>query len=120
MKPIIKSKRMLFALMLASVTTYAYSEITVDKSNGVLNITSDIDGLVYAKVIGPDDIIVVDESFHGSSFSWAPSSGPDGAYRYDVRVNKVTEKEADSTSDYAGGSVEIKNGQLSNNEEIAK
>ena len=117
MKSIIKTKKLLFTAMLFSLTSHAYSEITVDQSNGVLNITSDIDGTVSAKIIGPDDKVVVDDSYSGSSFSWAPSSGPDGAYRYDIRINKVSEKEEDSAGDYAGGSVEVKNGQITMGEE---
>ena len=120
MKTIFKTKKILFTAVLLSLSSNAFSEINVDQSNGVLSITSDIDGTVSAKIIGPDDKVVVDESFSGSSFSWSPSSGPDGAYRYDVRVNKAAENEEDSVSDYSGGSVEVVNGLISNNEEVAQ
>ncbi len=79
----------------------ALAEITVNKSNGVLNITSDKSGKATAKIIAPNDEIIVDESYDGSSFSWTPS-GADGAYRYDVRIE----------GDYAGGSVEVIGGEL--------
>ncbi len=103
----------------------ALADMTVDKSNGVLAITSDISGTVIAKIIGPDDKIVVNEKYEGNSFSWTPS-GMDGAYRYEVRVlPKVTNEVAGNNqmlqvitkakkqkNDVAIGSVEISNGQL--------
>lgn len=84
----------------------ALAEMTVDKSGGVLTITSDQSGTVTAKVIGPNDEVIVNEKYEGSSFSWTPS-GTDGAYRYDVRVE----------GDYAGGSVEVRDGQMTTEEE---
>ena len=100
----------------------ALADMTVDKSNGVLTVTSDISGTVIAKVIGPNDEVVVNEKYSGSSFSWVPS-GSDGAYRYDIRVVTVqTNVKRDLSSqsknkikvkrNYAGGSVEVKNGQI--------
>ena len=122
-----KQNKKLNSLMLIGVLTglgvNAYAEISVDTFNGVLTISSDIDGIVSAKVIGPDDKVVVNESFNGNSFSWSPSSGPDGAYRYDVRVSPQYQNDSEdpstatNKSDYAGGSVEIKNGLIAMGEE---
>ena len=102
----------------------ALADMDVDKSTGVLVVTSTITGTVIAKVVGPDDKIVVNEKYEGNSFFWSPS-GMDGAYRYDVRVVPKTTKvsttdtveksiEAASSvnSDYAGGSVEIIDGEI--------
>ncbi len=91
--------KLLLAGALSSVA--AFADMTVDKSNGVLNISSDKSGTVTAKIIGPDDQIIVNETYQGSSFSWTPS-GANGAYRYDVRIE----------GDYAGGSVEVIGGEL--------
>ena len=122
-------KSALFCVISISLTGVAIAELTVDKSQGQLNISSDINGTVIAKVIDPDDVMVVDERYFGNSFSWSPSSGPDGAYRYDVRViptsnadtTKNQEQQSESTnSDYAGGSVEVINGQIGNSEESAQ
>ena len=118
-----KIKSLLLAAIVAGVGTNAFAEITVDQSNGVLTISSDMEGTVIAKVIGPDDKVVVDESFSGSFFSWSPSTGLDGAYRYDVRVLPQSQNDSEGTStatnksDYAGGSVEVKNGQIDDREE---
>ena len=84
----------------------ALAEMTVNKSTGVLTVTSDKSGIVTAKVIGPNDEVLVNEKHEGSTFSWVPS-GPDGAYRYDVRV----------AGDYAGGSVEVIDRQITTEEE---
>ena len=90
-------------LLIGAVSSVgALAEMTVDKSNGVLTITSDKSGKVTAKVIGPNDEVVVNVKYTGNSFTWTPS-GQDGAYRYDVRVE----------DDYAGGSVEVNYGQIS-------
>jgi len=107
----------------------ALADMTVDKSNGVLTVTSDISGTVIAKVIGPNDEVIVNEKREGNSFTWIPS-GADGAYRYDVRVipatqkiastnetQTMTEEPSSAKSDYAGGSVEVKNGQITIEEE---
>lgn len=88
----------------AVVSVGALADMTVDKSNGILTIISSSSGTVIAKVIGPNDEIIVDEIFKGTTFSWTPS-GEDGAYRYDVRVG----------NDYAGGSIELENGQMKEN-----
>ncbi len=122
-------------LLIAAVGSVgAVADMTVDKSNGVVTITSSISGTVIAKVIGPDDKVIVDRKYEGNSFSWTPS-GADGAYRYDVRVTPHTEevaaltistlsmlesseiksmaeKTSSTKSDYAGGSVEVKDGQI--------
>ena len=79
----------------------ALADMSVDKSGGSLTVTSTLNGKVHAKVIGPNDEVVVDETYEGSSFSWSPS-GEDGAYRYTVRVE----------GDYAGGSVEVQNNTI--------
>lgn len=134
MKNIHKYKRLMFIGLLASLSSHVMADVTVDKSNGLLTITSDIDGKIRAIIVGPDDSVVVNERFSGNSFSWAPSSGPDGAYRYDVRFTadstnnsssarlnlfntSSTSNAQDGTapvtqSDYAGGSVEVINGQI--------
>ena len=85
----------------ALLSVGAFAEMTVEKSNGMLTIMSSTSGTVTAMVVGPNDEIIVNETFDGTTFSWTPT-GEDGAYRYDVRVN----------GDYAGGSVEIKNNQI--------
>lgn len=120
---LIKTLPLAMACTVFSTTTMA--EMSVDKSTSVLSITSDIDGTVIAKVVGPDDVVVVDDRYEGNSFSWAPSSGPDGAYRYDVRVIEQSDtestenQESESTthSDYAGGSVEVINGTIAETRE---
>ncbi len=118
-------KRNLLAkyLLIAAVGSVgALADMRVDKSNGVLSITSSISGTVIAKVVGPNDKVIVDRIYEGSSFTWTPS-GPDGAYRYDVRVikQKVLGEEGNNdngqnnnlgSNDYAGGSVEVVNGEL--------
>ncbi len=116
--------KMLLAGAIGSVG--ALADMVVDKSNGMLTVTSDISGTVIAKVIGPNDEVVVNETYEGNSFTWTPS-GADGAYRYDVRVvpsaqktsfdNNAIQAQIEGTpdtakSDYAGGSVEVVDGQI--------
>ncbi len=123
--------KLLVAGVVSSVSAFAI--MTVDKSNGVLTVTSDISGTVIAKVIGPNDEVVVNEKYEGNSFTWSPS-GVDGAYRYDVRVVPATQKitstntqainnaqavagkTSGAKSDYAGGSIEIRNAQMVSNQ----
>jgi len=88
----------------AMFSVSALADMTVDKTGGVLTITSTSNGKVIAKVIGPNDEVIVNETYEGSSFTWSPS-GVDGEYRYDVRVE----------GDYAGGSVEVHNGTITVN-----
>ena len=90
----------------AVLSVSALADMTVDKSGGVLTITSTSNGKVIAKVIGPNNEVIVNETYEGSSFTWSPY-GVDGAYRYDVRVE----------GDYAGGSVEVVDGQVIANEQ---
>ncbi len=110
-----KSKLLTTFLLIAtagSISTVA--DITIDKSNGVVTITSDISGIVFAKVVDPNDKVVVDRRYEGNSFSWTPL-GPDGAYRYDVHIVEVNTPEESgrkTKSDYAGGSIEVVNGEL--------
>lgn len=127
-------KKNLFVMSLVCLSTNAVADLTVNKSSGVLRITSDISGTVEAKVISPDNEVVVDESYSGFSFNWAPSNDLDGAYRYEVRVyqegqnfssvsGELPEKRlsvSTDESDYAGGSVEIKNGQIVSEEEVLR
>jgi len=91
-----------------------YGQMSVDKSESSLTFKSNINGIVVAKIIGPNGKMLVNKRYKGSSFSWIPS-GPDGAYRYDVRV-VPTEYSRDEKnkgeSDYAGGMFEIHNGQI--------
>ena len=106
----------------------ALADIAVDKSDGVLSIVAEGGETMRVKIVAPDDTVIVDTEVTGS-FSWTPS-GSDGAYRYDVRVVPSTQKIASTTdiqamagetsgtkSDYAGGSVEVKNGQMMTNSE---
>jgi len=123
-----QKKNLLKCLLIGVVSSVGtLADMTVDKSNGILTITSDISGTVIAKVIGPNDEVVVDSTYEGNSFSWSPS-GVAGAYRYDVRVISASQKtdaaQSDNSvnsvertsvvtqSDYAGGSVEVKNAQI--------
>ncbi len=122
-----KRNIMIKYLLISAVGTIgAVADMTVDKSNGVLTITSDISGTVIAKIVGPDDKVIVDKRYEGNSFSWTPS-GVDGAYRYDVRVAKQKAsgaEESDSQdqndgsdrSNYVGGSVEVVDGALEQDE----
>ena len=117
--------KLLKSLLIGVVSSVgALADMTVDKSNGMLTVTSTISGTVIAKVIGPDDKVVLNSKEEGNSFAWTPS-GMDGAYRYDVRVIPVaqksesasgdaqaTNKELSAKSDYAGGSVEVLDGHL--------
>lgn len=114
----------LCCVFMVFISNKATAEITVDKSQGQLTITSDISGLVIVKVIGPDDLVLVDDRYQGNSFNWSPSSGPDGAYRYDVRIveesnsdSQETKKEDNNLSDYASGSIEVVNGIIPTIEE---
>ncbi len=125
-------KNILLRFLLVGVVSSvgALAEMTVDKSGGLLTVTSTMSGTVIAKVIGPNDEVVVDRKYAGNSFTWAPS-GVDGAYRYDVRVVPIAEKTASAStndiqameketlsakSDYAGGTVEVANGQMTTEE----
>jgi hypothetical protein len=97
-----KRSILLKCLLVGVVTSVgALADMTVDKSNGALTITSDTSGVVIAKIVGPDNKIVVNEKYEGNSFSWTPE-GADGVYRYDVRIK----------GDHIGGSVNIKNEKL--------
>ena len=124
-------KNIVLKVLLAGVVSSvgALADMSVDKSGGVLTITSTITGTVIAKVIGPNDKVVVNTKTQGNSFTWIPS-GMDGAYRYDVRVVPKTTKvnavdteqqqsveDSNMKSDYAGGSVEVTNGQITTDEE---
>jgi len=81
-----KKSMLLKCLLVGIVTsTGALADMTVNKSNGVLTVTSDISGTVIAKIIGPNDEVVVDERYEGNSFRWVPD-GIDGAYCYEIRV----------------------------------
>ncbi len=108
---------MLAKLLLAGAvsTISAFAIMTVDKSNGVLTVTSDINGIVIAKIIGPNGEAIVDKRRNGSSFSWVPS-GSDGVYFYDVRVIPTQNISSDDKrldkGDYAGGMIEVVNGQI--------
>ncbi|AKF24366.1 hypothetical protein YH65_02370 [Sulfurovum lithotrophicum] len=114
-----KRNFLLKCLLIGAVASVgAFAEMTVEKTNGSLTITSDISGTVIAKVMGPNGEVIVNKTYEGNSFSWTPS-GPDGAYRYNVRVVPKVEKAIASAnkatgakSDYAGGSVEVRNAQM--------
>lgn len=103
-----------YLLMGVMASVGAFADMTVVKSAGEITVTSSISGTVIAKIIGPNDEVVVNEKYEGNSFSWTVA-GVDGAYRYDVRVvpSQVdNEDESEVKSDYAGGSIEVKDGQM--------
>lgn len=103
-----KNNHILAKLLLAGAlsSACAFADISVDKSNGVLTVTSDINGIVIAKIIGPKDEVVVDKRYPGNSFTWQPS-GADGTYRYDVKVIPTTNDKGQSKGDYAGGMLKV-------------
>lgn len=114
------------ALLISFMTSSAMAEITVDETQGKIDAVSDTNGTISIKIVGPDDVVVVDESYEGNSFSWTPSIGLDGAYRYDIRVvqsSNIESTEAQNEQnnategDYAGGSVEVINGKVINSKE---
>lgn len=106
----------------------AFAALSVDTSSGVLEVSSSLGGnqKVIAKVMSPDDQLIVDQTYAGNSFTWTPPAGANGAYRYDVRVittpddlegagaegDAAQNNESASTEEYAGGSVEVANGQI--------
>lgn len=115
-----KNNLLIKCLLVGVVTSVgALADITVEKSAEILTITSTIEGTVVAKIVGPDDKVIVDKKYEGNTFSWNPS-GADGAYRYDVRVipnlvdatESPSEETTDIKSDYAGGSVEVVDGLI--------
>ena len=80
----------------------ALADITADRSNGVLTVTSSTSsGAILAKIVGPNDEVIINEKSNGNSFSWTPSVA-DGIYRYDVRIK----------GEHTGGSVKVKNGKI--------
>lgn len=102
----------LFASALSGIGSPVFAEITVNQAEGVLTIISSVGGTVTAKVVAPDDEIVINQQYDGSMFSWTPS-GMDDAYRYDVRIiPDQTDASANTKGNYAGGVIEVKNGQM--------
>ena len=124
-------KNFVLKCLLASVlpSVGAFAEMDVVKSSSSLTIASTLSGTVLAKVVGPNDEVLVNEKYEGSSFSWTPSV-VDGVYRYEVRVIPQIEstdvsknQEIDlavqtkqQKSDVAIGSVEVRDGKLKVNE----
>ncbi|WP_415407450.1 hypothetical protein ACLHDG_02670 [Sulfurovum sp. CS9] len=112
-----KQTNILAKLLLAGAVSSvsAFAMMTVDKSNGVLKVSSDINGIVIAKIINPNDEVIVHKQFNGSSFSWT-LSGPDGVYFYDVRVIPTqivsSGDKRSGRGDYAGGMIEVVGGQI--------
>lgn len=109
-----KQNNILAKLLVAGVLSSAcvYAEMTVKQSNDILMVTSDIHGIVIAKIIGPNEKKIVDKRYNGSSFSWTPS-GSNGTYRYDVRVIPTSGNgEHLSTGDYAAGMISVADGQI--------
>ena len=117
--------KVLLAGTLSSVM--AFAEITVDKSNGVLSIVSESGNTMRVKIIAPDDSVIVDKEVPGA-YTWTPT-GKDGAYRYDahdVSAAKISAEDMENiesmkaaitkisseANDYAGGGIEIVNGQI--------
>ncbi len=88
-------------LLAAFISVAVFADVSVDKSNGILSINSDKSGTVRAKVINPNNEIIIDETYEGNSFSWTPA-GTDGAYRYDVSIK----------GERAAGSIEVTNGKI--------
>lgn len=123
MKKNTRVKIVLFSALLISSISTAMSESTVYKSNEQLTVSFDVVGTVIAKIIGPDDVSVVNERFSGNSFNWYLNSEPDGTYRYEVRIieQSPTNDEGNSNKlsftgtnkiNYAGGMIEVKNGSI--------
>jgi len=109
-----KQNNILAKLMLVGILGSASvcAEMTVKQSNDILMVTSNIHGIVIATIIGPNEKKIVDKKYNGSSFSWAPS-GPDGSYRYDVRVIPTSgNSEHSSLGDYAAGMISVVDGQI--------
>jgi len=109
-----KQNNILAKLLLAGVLSSAFvcAEMTVNQSNDILMVTSDIHGIVIAKIIDPNEKVIVDKRYNGSSFSWIPS-GPEGTYRYDVRVIPTSGNgEHIRLGDYAAGMISIVGGQI--------
>lgn len=109
-----KQNNILAKLLVAGVlsSACAYAEMTVNQSNNILMVTSNIHGIVIAKIIGPNEKKIVDKRYNGSSFSWTPS-GPDGTYRYDVRVIPTSgNSEHSSLGDYTAGMISVVDGQI--------
>ncbi len=98
-------------------SVYSSADISVDKSNGLLTISSDKDGIVIAKIFGPDNNIVVSKRYNGSSFSWVPN-GPDGTYSYEMRVVPAQKSANKETSmgkgEHTAGMLEVVHGQIFN------
>lgn len=96
-----------------------WAKMDVKISESLLSVSCDHAGTVVAKVVAPDDTVVVNERYEGDTFVWTPS-GMDGAYRYDVRVATPSAEgkkagvwhSTDTVSDYAGGTVEVKNSNI--------
>ena len=122
-----KSNRLMTWLLVGVVSSVgALADMQVAKSTEALVVTSSVSGTVIAKVMSPDDRLIVNEKYEGSSFTWSPPAGANGAYRYDVRVIKTSlntqvqnaqVNSSATTEEYAGGSVEIKNGKIITEEE---
>ena len=124
------SKVLASLLLSGMLGSSAFAAMTVETRSGMLSVTSDVSGTVMAKVIGPNDEVLVNDKYEGDTFAWSPSgANADGAYRYDVRVVAVVQKDnsdmnvqtlagiSNAKSDYAGGSVEIVNGSIVTDEE---
>ena len=117
-----KSNRLMTWLLVGVVSSVgALADMQVAKSADALVVTSSVSGTVIAKVMSPDDRLIVNEKYEGSSFTWSPPAGANGAYRYDVRVIKASQNaqvqngqvnSSATTEAYAGGSVEVKNGKI--------
>ena len=118
---------------LSMISTSAFATMTVNTTGGLLSVECDQSGTVVAKVVAPDDTIIVNERYEGNQFTWSPAEmggayryAMDGAYRYDVRIvipptedekseNEEAEfEENEAISEYAGGSLEVRNGEIIN------
>jgi len=99
----------------------AFAAMDVKVTENQLSVTCDTSGTVIAKVVAPDGTVLVDTRFEGYRFTWTPS-GADGAYRYDIQVLLPQEQENNTMDltqsspapEYAGGSVEVRNGKIIN------
>ena len=123
-----KIKLQASAIICLLTTTTAFATLKVAITDGVLYISSSItegNQKVIAKIVAPNDQLIVDKTYEGSSFTWTPSAGANGAYRYDVRVITTPENESsevetkklqnnkfNSSEEYAGGSIVVVNGKI--------
>jgi hypothetical protein len=94
-------KKLLITAMFCTGITYA--DITVNISGSVLTASSESGREGTITIVAPDNSVVTNTPFQGY-FNWVPS-GPDGAYRYDIRIG----------GEFVNGSIEVVHGSIYNN-----